>query len=136
MRNRFKTRGKIMTPQERNTIIILIILVVAVNLLIFGVLGYIITDDMRIEGEIYFEEVNDLPENAHIVKLTEEDYQRYPSLRNIPETIKVEAMLYEAFFVRPGYITEKTANRMWEAYGDNRYIEHNGVIYKFRMPIH
>ena len=62
-----------MTPQERNTIIILIILVVAVNLLIFGVLGYIITDDMRIEGEIYFEEVNDLPENAHIVKLTEED---------------------------------------------------------------
>ena len=73
MRNRFKTRGKIMTPQERNTIIILIILVVAVNLLIFGVLGYIITDDMRIEGEIYFEEVNDLPENAHIVKLTEED---------------------------------------------------------------
>ena len=65
-----------MTPQERNTIIILIILVVAVNLLIFGVLGYIITDDMRIEGEIYFEEVNDLPENAHIVKLTEEDYRR------------------------------------------------------------
>jgi len=35
-----------------------------------------------------------LPENANIVKLTEEDYQRYPKLRNIPETIKVEAMLY------------------------------------------
>ena len=48
-----------------------------------------------------------LQENANIVKLTEEDYQRYPSLRSIPETIKVEAMLYEAFFVRPGYITEK-----------------------------
>ena len=124
-----------MTPQERNTKILLCILI-CIGILLIVWLGFVITDDMRIEGEIYFEEVSDLPENAHIVKLTEEDYQRYPALKNIPETIKVEAMLYEAFFVRPGYITEETANRMWEAYGDNRYIEHNGVIYKFRMPVY
>ena len=124
-----------MTPQERNTKILLCILI-GIGILLIVWLGFVITDDMRIEGEIYFEEVNDLPENAYIVKLTEEDYQRYPALKNIPETIRVEAMLYEAFFVRPGYITEETANRMWEAYGDNRFIEHNGVIYKFRMPIH
>ena len=46
-----------MTPQERNTKILLCILI-GIGILLIVWLGFVITDDMRIEGEIYFEEVS------------------------------------------------------------------------------
>ena len=128
-----------MTPQERNTKILLCILI-GIGILLILWLGFVITDDMRIEGEIYFEEVNDLPENAHIVKLTEEDYEKYPVLKDIPNIIYLDTSPLSEHFIIPGLVMRDTGWEIRETYGyqsggRNRFIEHNGVIYRLEMHV-
>ena len=76
-----------------------------------------------------------IPEDAEIIKLTEEDYEKYPVLRNIPESFYIDQGILSEYYIRPGCVDKETGYAIREAYGyytggGNRYIEHNGVIYE------
>ncbi|HJJ65003.1 MAG TPA: hypothetical protein O0X48_01670 [Methanocorpusculum sp.] len=129
-----------MTPQERNTKIILIILITAgVLLVLSGPLLFLLNAGL-------YEEFNfrvptePIPENAVIIELTEEDYEKYPILRNIPESFHIDQGILSDYYIRPGCVDKETGYAIREAYGyytggQNRYIEHNGVIYEVYLYV-
>lgn len=83
-----------------------------------------------------------ITEDAVIIKLTEEDYEKYPMLRNIPESFSIDSSPFSDVFIRFGCVDKETGYAIWETYGHsvpygnkNTYIEHNGVIYELHMPV-
>ena len=81
-----------------------------------------------------------IPENAVIIKLTEEDYEKYPILRNIPESFHIDQGILSDYYIRPGCVDKETGYAIREAYGyytggQNRYIEHNGTIYRVNLYV-
>ena len=82
-----------------------------------------------------FSEYESVPEDALIVlKLTEEDYEKYPVLRNIPEPIYVDRSKLSEIYSRPGYLDKDDVRSFSNRYcSSTTYIEHNG---KFYQPHH
>ena len=81
-----------------------------------------------------------IPEDAVIIKLTEEDYEKYPILRNIPEPFYIDQGILSDYYIRPGCVDKETGYAIREAYGYvtggwNRYIEHDGVIYRVNLYV-
>ena len=78
-----------------------------------------------------FAELETLPEDALIVlKLTEEDYEKYPVLRNIPEPIYTDKSPLSNIYTHPGYLDREDVRDFMNRYGSSStYIEHNGKIY-------
>ena len=79
-----------------------------------------------------FREYETVPEDALIVlKLTEEDYEKYPVLRNIPEPIYVDRSSISDIYSRPGYLDKDDVRSFSNRYcSSTTYIEHNGKFYQ------
>ena len=62
-----------MTPQERNTILVLIILI-TVGILLVAALPLSVLISGGLDPEFAFEEVDAVPPKGTLIKLTEDDY--------------------------------------------------------------
>ena len=81
-----------------------------------------------------------IPEDAEIIILTEDDYEKYPMLRNIPESFYIDKGILSDYYIRPGCVDNETGWAIREKYGyyaggGNRYIEHNGIIYRVDLSV-
>ena len=129
-----------MTPQEKNTKIVIIILItVGVLLVLSGPLSVLSYAGLYEEFNFRIP-TEPIPENAVIIKLTEEDYEKYPILRNIPESFSIDQGILSDYYIRPGCVDKETGYAIREAYGyytggQNRYIEHNGTIYRVNLYV-
>lgn len=122
-----------MVKKENSGIRIIIGLAVLGILLVAAVpLLAAITDGL--DSEFDFIEQESVPENAVIIKLTEEDYEKYPAFRNIPQSFCVDASVISGFYIRPGCVDKETRDEILKTYAaQNTYIEHNGVVYKIGL---
>lgn len=122
-----------MTPQERNTILVLIILI-TVGILLVAALPLSVLISGGLDPEFAFEEVDAVPPKGTLIKLTEDDYEKYPILRNIPESFYIDKSIISGFYIRPGCVDKETGYAIWETYASpNAYLEHNGKIYEVRV---
>ena len=82
-----------------------------------------------------FVEVESVPENGILIKLTEEDYEKYPILRDIPESFYIDKSIISGFYIQPGCVDKETGYAIWETYTPtpNSYVEHNGKIYEVNV---
>lgn len=122
-----------MTKKENPGIRIIICVAVLGILLVAAVpILTIITEGL--DSEFIFIESESIPENAVVIKLTEDDYEQYPTFRNIPQSFSVDASLISGFYIRPGCVDRETRDAILETYGaPNTYIEHNGTLYKIGL---
>ena len=89
---------------------------------------------------LYFYQTDTVPEDAVIIKLTEEDYEKYPVLKDIPNIIYLDTSPLSEHSIIPGLVMRDTGWEIRETYGyqsggRNRFIEHNGVIYRLEMHV-
>ncbi|MBQ3569202.1 MAG: hypothetical protein IJA20_00865 [Methanocorpusculum sp.] len=111
--------------------------------LIILIIGGIIVISLGWGGsgeELVFLQADTVPENAVIIKLTEEDYEKYPVLKDIPESVYLDTSPLSELFDITGLINRETGYAIIESYGyvtgdRNRYIEHNGVIYEVGLYV-
>ena len=83
-----------------------------------------------------FYQVETVPEDAVIIKLTEDDYEKYPILKDIPNGASLDTSPISDFFDISGLVDKETGYAVWETYGNkNTYIEHNGVIYEVSLSV-
>jgi len=117
--------------KKKNTGIRIIICVAVIGILLVAAVLILAAITDGLDSEFDFIEMENIPENSEVIKLTEEDYEKYPVFRNIPQSFYVDASLISEFYIRPGCVDKETRDEILKTYAaPNTYIEHNGVIYK------
>ena len=124
-----------MTKKEKSEIRIIIGVAVLGILLVASVPIFAVINGGLYEEFNFRVPTEPIPEDAEIIKLTEEDFEKYPMLRNIPESFYIDQGALSEYYIRPGCVDKETGYAIRETYGyytggGNRYIEHNGVIYE------
>lgn len=113
------------------------------GLIILLIAGGVITFSLGWGGSgesLEFYQAETIPEDAVIIKLTENDYEKYPILRDIPKGTSLDTSPISQFFEIKGLIDRETGLEIWETYGHqsgggNRYVEHNGLIYEVCISV-
>lgn len=113
----------------------IIIIILSALIILFGVFGiiYFVTGGGDNE-KIVFWKVDSVPEDAQIIHLSEEDFEKYPILREIPKTFDIDKSIFGPLMNIFGSVDKKTAYQIIEDYYghryNKRYIEYGGVIYQ------
>ena len=113
------------------------------GLILLLIVGGIVTFSLGWGGNgesLEFYQVETVPEDAVIIKLTEDDYEKYPILRDIPNGAYLDTSPISQLFEIKGLIDRETGLEIQEAYGsqigeEDRYVEHNGLIYEVCISV-
>ncbi len=106
---------------------------VFVLLIILGSV-YFVTGGGDSEDLVFYEAQN-IPEDAVIIHLTEEDYEKYPVLKEIPKKVDIDKSIFAPYLTGFDLLDKETAYEIYETYGrgwgksDEKFIKHEGTIY-------
>ncbi len=125
---------------ERAGIIALACITILFLLLIIGGTAAFVLWGNGSGEDLVFYPADTVPEDAVIIKLTEEDYEKYPFFKDIPNSVYLDISPLSELFIIPGLIQRDIGWEVKEKYGyqtggRNRFIEHNGVIYELHMQV-
>lgn len=122
--------------QIRKIALYLLVAVAVVLLVVAGSIGFYFLNGGGTGETLVFYEVDSVPEGVPFTKLTEEDYEKYPVLKEIPRHIPLDESMFAPTFIRPGWISQEMGHAIYEEYGGaDACIEHEGVIYEMHMPV-